>query len=245
MHAWGWSSRGEVKAVAEALEPVLARGGLAPAEDGNVTSLLVSDGEGGTLLVCVSYGRGREVARELCVRTKSAARYAEVDLSNREVSASGWALGPRGTFDSDEDLDDAAGELCEEWFEGGRYRSEAIGPLVAALLKLDPDRVSSDSWRTWKPVPATGEASPGEAEKSAVAASEVASAPSAWRVFRHADGREWQIRVREARIELRIVLAGDEPVERSRGLKDPICAQREAERLVCEQLADGFSEATG
>lgn len=70
-------------------------------------------------------------------------------------------------------------------------------------------------------------------------------APSPWRCFRHRDGRAWHVRVAGATIELRIYLSGDdEPIERRRPCEDAGAAALEADALIAEQRAEGFTEGS-
>jgi hypothetical protein len=59
-----------------------------------------------------------------------------------------------------------------------------------------------------------------------------------WRVFRHADGRVWSIRSGGAGYQLRIGAEDDDPVLKERPSDQPL---REVEKLIAEQVADGFS----
>ncbi|MFZ5443198.1 MAG: hypothetical protein ACOZQL_24530 [Myxococcota bacterium] len=62
-----------------------------------------------------------------------------------------------------------------------------------------------------------------------------------WRVFRHADGRVWSIRPGGPGYQLRIGAEDDDPVLKERSSDQPL---REIEKLVAEQLADGFQAAS-
>lgn len=61
-----------------------------------------------------------------------------------------------------------------------------------------------------------------------------------WRVFTHADGRVWSIRLGGPGYQLRIGAPDDEPVLKERASAQP---QRDVEKLIAEQLVDGFTAA--
>jgi hypothetical protein len=80
---------------------------------------------------------GDEIARELSKVFSVDGRYAEVELDDRSVAASARDVGSDGSLGPQEDLDELVTETCEEWFEGKKYRSEALDDLVALCLGMD------------------------------------------------------------------------------------------------------------
>ena len=98
---------------------------------------IVSDGDGGALVSSWGAIRGEEIACALSRAFACTGRYVEVDLQDREVTAAAREVSNDGSLGPVEDLDEAAGEQCEEWFEGKKYRSEAADDLVAIFLGLE------------------------------------------------------------------------------------------------------------
>jgi len=80
---------------------------------------------------------GDEIARELSRAFSVEGRYAEVELDDSSVAASMREVAPDGTLGPQEDLDELVTETCEEWFEGKKYRAEALDDLVALCLGMD------------------------------------------------------------------------------------------------------------
>jgi len=67
--------------------------------------------------------------------------------------------------------------------------------------------------------------------------------PTPWRRLAHADGRRWEARAAGAAVELRIIDADGDVIERKRPARDAAEATRAVESLVQEQIADGFAES--
>ena len=59
--------------------------------------------------------------------------------------------------------------------------------------------------------------------------------------LRHADGRVWRVRVIGARLDLEIVIGGDDVVARNRTFDSAASADAEARRLIDEQEREGFA----
>lgn len=68
--------------------------------------------------------------------------------------------------------------------------------------------------------------------------------PARFRVFTHADGRAWHVRVRGVTLDIVIVTADGERLERTRTARDGNEADRERDAMIAEQTAEGFVEAS-
>lgn len=68
--------------------------------------------------------------------------------------------------------------------------------------------------------------------------------PARFRVFTHADGRAWHVRVRGVALDIVIVTADGERIERGRTARDGAEAERERDAMIAEQAADGFVETS-
>lgn len=235
MHGWGFRAAIEPARVGEAVERLFAEHGLeAGKKKGGVSTYVVRDGKGGALVLCAGLEAGHALASRLCARLGAAGSLVELDLEDRDVGATGYTLKADGSLGETRDLDDAAGEICEEWFDDAPYRASSADALMAVLLGLSdvPGGGETRAWKLTRPL----KLEPLEVREQGPAA------PPPFRVFRHADGREWHIRAFGNRLELRIRV-DEELVERQRSLANaPACA-REAEAMIQEQLADGFVEA--
>lgn len=145
MNHWGWSGSGAKSDVAASVVALAKRRGLDRSESARGASVFVhvtSSGDG-RVLVIGSGIAGDDVARELSRTFAADARYVEVELSDSEAAASARDVGADGVLGAEEDLDELVTETCEEWFEGKKYRSEAIDDLVALCLGFE-DGVPTD-----------------------------------------------------------------------------------------------------
>ena len=236
MHAWGYRVGVPVADTRPALDTAMGECGFVAASPAKAAfhTYVSDDGEGGTLLIGHGIG-GMEIASALSENLERHGTWVEVDLFDDEVNASRCAVRESGELGPLEDLDEEATEYCEEWFEGGKYLTEALHGLIAVFLDLDdePDRAERRGWSKSR------ESTPAIAAEER-ASREVALPP--FRVFRHPDGRQWQIRVTGTRIDLRIAADGPDRVDRSRTYRNEEAARDEAQDLIGEQLRDGFVE---
>src|SRR5687767_10667671 len=125
---WGWRGVADAAVVEERLIDVVTKRGfllLGAHEQASATAevQIVAD-SGGFAVVRSHLAPGLEVASELSSALKVSACFAEVEVRDQEVDATACELDATGTAGAGEDHDEEAGELCEEWFEGGKYRSE-------------------------------------------------------------------------------------------------------------------------
>jgi hypothetical protein len=141
MHQWGWSGNGAGSDVAATIVSLAKRRGFVVSETAKRASVVVrvtSANEGDGQVLVVGHGiAGDDVAGELSRAFAVEARYAEVVLEDTEARASLREVAADGSLGPEEDLDDLVTETCEDWFEGKKYRSEAIHDLVAICLGLD------------------------------------------------------------------------------------------------------------
>lgn len=133
-HQWGWTgsaNRGDVAAQVVAL---MKRRGFEISESAKSASVTIQVAAG----VVVGSGiAGDEIARDLSRTFSVEGRFAEVELDDASVAATAREVAPDGSFGPQEDLDELVTETCEEWFEGKKYRSEALDDLVALCLGMD------------------------------------------------------------------------------------------------------------
>jgi hypothetical protein len=157
---WAWRGQIGPSALRAKLTEILGGRGYLPASLRQETTVVSihPDSAGGVLVVARLAG-GLGIAGELSRALAVPARYAEVDLGDAEVSATSYAIAADGCADAGADRDVEATELCEEWFEGRKYRSEGADELLAVLVDLDNGLPSiRDDLFFFKPKPALGSA---------------------------------------------------------------------------------------
>lgn len=133
-HQWGWSGSANRGDVAAQIVALMKRRGFEVSESAKNASVTIQVAAG----VVVGSGiAGDEIARDLSRTFSVEGRYAEVELDDSSVAASAREVTPDGTLGPQEDLDELVTETCEEWFEGKKYRSEALDDLVALCLGMD------------------------------------------------------------------------------------------------------------
>lgn len=67
---------------------------------------------------------------------------------------------------------------------------------------------------------------------------------SDWQTFRHCDGRRWEVRLDDKRVQLRGIAADGDTFERTRSFFSAAAAKQELTAMIAEQVADGFVDAT-
>jgi hypothetical protein len=133
-HQWGWSGSANRGDVAAQIVALMKRRGFEVSESAKHASVTIQVAAG----VVVGSGiAGDEIARDLSRTFSVEGRYAEVELDDTAVAASAREVAPDGTLGPQEDLDELVTETCEEWFEGKKYRSEALDDLVALCLGME------------------------------------------------------------------------------------------------------------
>lgn len=134
MNQWGWTGSAARGDVAASVVALMKRRGFEVSETAKNASVIVQVAAG----VVVGSGiAGDEIARELSRTFSVEGRFAEVELDDSSVAASARDVGSDGTLGPQEDLDELVTETCEEWFEGKKYRAEALDDLVALCLGMD------------------------------------------------------------------------------------------------------------
>lgn len=138
MATWAWHGAIEVEQATVHLTAVLRDRGFAVAATGRgrLRLAVYSDGNNGTLVLSSAAG-GLGIAQALSRATKLAASYAEIELTDRTVSAASRAITDVGTSDGKRDRNEEASELCTEWFEGKKFRPEAALDLAAVFVDLE------------------------------------------------------------------------------------------------------------
>jgi hypothetical protein len=237
MLLWGYRTRAGDADARAALVTAMTELGYELAVDDAVHHTSVgADGEGGALVLSPLLG-GLEIASEVSIALDQSGAWVEVDLFDSHVHAEGREVRADGEPGPSADLDKAATEICEGWFEGGKYRTEVAAGLVAVLLEL-PDEPRQMEILGWKR--AANLEWPSELPADELVSTVITLPP--YRCFRHADGRTWQIRVFNRRVDLRIDADSPECVVRSRTHRDAAEAYAQAETVISEQLAEGFVE---
>jgi hypothetical protein len=133
-HQWGWTGSANRGDVAAQIVALMKRRGFEVSESARSASVTIQVAAG----VVVGSGiAGDEIARELSRTFSVEGRFAEVELDDASVAATAHEVSPEGTLGPQEDLDELVTETCEEWFEGKKYRSEALDDLVALCLGMD------------------------------------------------------------------------------------------------------------
>jgi hypothetical protein len=133
-HQWGWAGSANRGDVAAQIVSLMKRRGFEVSESAKHASVTIQVAAG----VVVGSGiAGDEIARDLSRTFSVEGRYAEVELEDAAVAASAREVAPDGTLGPQEDLDELVTETCEEWFEGKKYRSEALDDLVALCLGME------------------------------------------------------------------------------------------------------------
>lgn len=133
-HQWGWAGSANRGDVAAQIVALMKRRGFEVSESAKHASVTIQVAAG----VVVGSGiAGDEIARDLSRMFSVEGRYAEVELDDSSVAASAREVAPDGTLGPQEDLDELVTETCEEWFEGKKYRTEALDDLVALCLGMD------------------------------------------------------------------------------------------------------------
>jgi hypothetical protein len=145
---WAWRGAIAVKDAATQLTAVLRERGYGPSvgKKSNLKVSLYPDGKGGTLLV--SWGaNGLGLAQAMSRATQLEGLYAEVALTDKEVKALARVIADDGTSKREDDHGAAAGKLCDEWYQGKKYRPEGADDLVAIFVDL-PDGCPDDETAT-------------------------------------------------------------------------------------------------
>lgn len=133
-HQWGWAGSANRGDVAAQIVALMKRRGFEVSESARNASVTIQVAAG----VVVGSGiAGDEIARDLSRAFSVEGRYAEVELDDSSVAASAREVSSEGTLGPEEDLDELVTESCEEWFEGKKYRTEALDDLVALCLGMD------------------------------------------------------------------------------------------------------------
>jgi hypothetical protein len=133
-HQWGWTGSANRGDVAAQIVTLMKRRGFEISESAMNASVTIQVAAG----VVVGSGiAGDEIARDLSRTFSVEGRYAEVEIDDSAVAATAREVGPDGTLGPQEDLDELVTETCEEWFEGKKYRAEALDDLVALCLGMD------------------------------------------------------------------------------------------------------------
>jgi hypothetical protein len=137
---WGWRAAARSGDVTRAVAAIAEKSGLEKCSDvekGTVFLRVIN--EKGGAIVLGSGMVGDELARELCRSLKVKARFAKVQLSDAQVSATAVPIAADGKPGANENLDELARETCEEWHEGKKYKSESLEPLVGICLDVEGD----------------------------------------------------------------------------------------------------------
>jgi hypothetical protein len=140
MLMWGWRAEESEENVRSKIVEILGKRGYAASTSASGVPAFVrvlSDGQGGVIVAASGVSSGEMVAAELSRTFSVGGRYAEVDVQDRDVTATARDVSIEGALGFAEDLDDEASELCEDWFEGKKYPSDARDDLVAVLLGID------------------------------------------------------------------------------------------------------------
>lgn len=135
---WAWRGAIAVKDATTQLTAVLRERGYGPSagKKPNLKLTLYPDGKGGTLLL--SWGaHGLGLAQAMSRATQLEGHYAEVALTDKEVKALARVIAEDGTSKREDDLGARATKLCDEWYEGKKYRPEAADDLAAMFVEID------------------------------------------------------------------------------------------------------------
>ncbi len=140
MLTWVWRAATATKQTSKHLIASLSDRGFEPVTGKTRAKValhitLYPDGAGGTLVTANGAG-GLAIAQALSRAMKLDALYAEVDLKERDVTATLRAISSQGALGPAQDRNDAASELCSEWFEGKKYRPERAVDLAAMFVDL-------------------------------------------------------------------------------------------------------------
>jgi hypothetical protein len=167
--SWAWRAEVDPTDVEREIARSFAARGFVPATARAATVFVVvhDDGEGGALVLSAASG-GLAIAGALSRTLGVAARYAEIDMRDREVFAGAREIAADGTPGTEHDESADATELCEVWFEGKKYRVEASDDLGAYFVGLDT--CPEDAGSTLSFALATGESARVRALLDAVAA---------------------------------------------------------------------------
>lgn len=137
MLTWAWRAAVSTDDAKKHVLGVLKERGFGPAKNkGSVHVSIYADGDGGALVLGWSAG-GFATAEALSRALEVAGKFAEVELNDKTVTAMSRTIASDGTAGSVEQHDDEASELCEQWFEGKKYRNEAADDLVAIFVGCD------------------------------------------------------------------------------------------------------------
>ena len=138
MHGWGWAARTRLADVTKNLGAITKRRKLIPVtEKGEGTVFLrIAEVEGCAIVIGQGMP-GTDFAAELSKALGCDARYAEVEIHDKRVTAHARDIEKDGALGAEEKRDEEASELCESWFEGKKYKPEAVPDLVAIFLDFD------------------------------------------------------------------------------------------------------------
>jgi hypothetical protein len=135
---WAWRGAIAVTEAATQLTAVLKERGYGPSvgKKSNLKVSLYPDGKGGTLLM--SWGaNGLGLAQAMSRATELEGLYCEVALTEKDVKAVARVIASDGTSKREDDHGAAAAKLCDEWYEGKKYRPEAADDLAAIFVELE------------------------------------------------------------------------------------------------------------
>jgi hypothetical protein len=138
MHGWGWAARAGLAEVTKGLTAIAKRRKLIPVADKKDGSVFLRIAEIEGCAIVIGNGvPGADFASELTKTLGCDARYAEVEVHDRRVMAHARDIAKDGVLGAEEKRDEEASELCEAWFEGKKYRTEAVADLVSIFLDFD------------------------------------------------------------------------------------------------------------
>jgi hypothetical protein len=133
---WAWRAAVTVERAKKQLLAAMAQRGFVPTTGkAKAHATIYPDGDGGVLVMSWTAG-GAAIASTLSRALSASGLYAEIELADRNVSATTRAIAANGAVGSETNRSDEASDLCEEWFEGKKYRSEAADDLAAMFVDV-------------------------------------------------------------------------------------------------------------
>lgn len=135
---WAWRAAVNVERAKKELLAAMAQRGFVTAKGNRAKThaYVYPDGRGGTFVISWGVG-GPAIAATMSRALAVAGFYAEVDLADASVTATSRSITAEGHVGDDVDRTKEAGELCEQWFVGKKYKSEAAYDLAAIFVEMD------------------------------------------------------------------------------------------------------------
>lgn len=138
MQGWGWAAKVALEDVTKAVATIATRRKFVAVSGRREGSVFLKIASQGNRVLVFGHGLpGAHFSAELAKTLKIAGRYAEVELQDKVIVARVREIAADGTVGPEDDRADEASNLCEQWFEGKKYRPEARDDLIATFLGFD------------------------------------------------------------------------------------------------------------